>query len=66
MNKDLYIVGSIVLLCLIVNNYLNTYEGMCLCGGPQLPGDERIRHPQQYQERVSKCGYDTKHFSSVL
>lgn len=65
---NLYIIGSIILFCIILNQKLNAYtvEGLCLCSGPQLPGDERVRNPQMYQERIGKCGYDTTNFSSVL
>jgi hypothetical protein len=66
--ENLYVIGSIILFCIILNQKLNSYtiEGMCLCGGPQLPGDERVRYPREYQKRIEKCGYDTHNFSSVL
>lgn len=65
-NDNLYIIGSIVLFCIILNQKMNSVEGMCLCSGPSIPGDERVRDVSAYQERISKCDYDTKHFSSVL
>ena len=67
-NDNIYIIGSIILFCIILNQKMNNHlvEGLCLCGGPQIPGDERVRNIAQYQKRIGNCGYDQKHFSSVL
>lgn len=65
-DNNMYVIGSIILFCIILNQKLNTVEGLCLCGGPQINADRRVRDVAGYHERIGRCEYDQKHFSSVL